>query len=263
MPLLRAGFCKRMKRIAFYGGSFDPVHNGHVAIAERLLDLFELDEFVFIPAFHAPHKKRKKPTSPFHRFAMLCLATEDNARIKVSKIELDVPERPYTVETLATLKERLPDTEIFFVMGADSWADITTWREWEKVLTLTDQIVVTRPGYEIHFDHVTDDVRNRIVDLRDKSEPPASAGGGAATVIGDFYCDSTDLAIEKRTETTKSHEKTQNKEAAEKSRIYITDAVAMNVSASDIRSRIRDKIEGWQQDVPDRVAKYIEKYELY
>lgn len=252
-----------MKRIAFYGGSFDPVHNGHVAIAERLLDLFKLDEFVFIPAFHAPHKKRKKPTSPFHRFAMLCLATEDKARIKVSKMELDVPERPYSVETLTTLKERLPDAEIFFVMGADSWADITTWREWEKVLTLTNHIVVTRPGYEIRFDHVTDAVRNRVIDMRNRSEPPASAGGRAAAVIGDFYRDSPDLAIEERTETTKLHEKTRNKEESDNSRLYITDAVDMNVSASDIRSRIREKIDGWQQDVPERVAKYIEKYELY
>lgn len=226
-----------MKRIAFYGGSFDPVHNGHVAIAERLLDLFELDEFVFIPAFHAPHKKRKKPTSPFHRFAMLCLATEDEARIKVSKMELDVPERPYSVETLTTLKERLPDAEIFFVMGADSWADITTWREWETVLTLTNHIVVTRPGYEIRFDHVTDAARNRVIDLRIQEGSALSEPGAVATGF-------------RRTDDISRS-------------IYITDAVDMNVSASDIRSRIREKIDGWQQDVPDRVAKYIEKYELY
>ena len=159
-----------MKRIAFYGGSFDPLHCGHLTIARALLRVFALDEFVFIPAFHAPHKKDKRPTSAFHRFAMLALATNDEPQIKVSKMELDVPERPYSVETLTRLKNELTDTEIFFVMGADSWADITTWREWEKVLTLTNIIVVTRPDYEIGFNHVTDEIRERIVDLRKSRE---------------------------------------------------------------------------------------------
>ena len=66
-----------MKRIAFYGGSFDPVHRGHLAVANALLDQFELDEFVFIPAFHAPHKLRTEPTSAYDRFAMLCLITQN------------------------------------------------------------------------------------------------------------------------------------------------------------------------------------------
>ncbi len=224
-----------MKRIAFYGGSFDPVHLGHLTIAQKLLELFELDEFVFIPAFHAPHKKRKKPTSPFHRFAMLCLASQDEPRIKVSKMELDVPERPYSVETLGALSERLPDAEIFFVMGADSWADITTWHEWEKVLTLTNHIVVTRPGYEIGFDHVTDEIRRRVVDMRDSDGP--SEPGAVATGF-------------------RSHDDNSRS-------IYITDAINMNISAGDIRSKIREKVAGWHQDVPERVAKYIEKYELY
>ncbi|MEP6900359.1 MAG: nicotinate-nucleotide adenylyltransferase, partial [Actinomycetota bacterium] len=159
-----------MKKIAFYGGSFDPLHNGHLMIARALSELFELDEFVFIPAFHAPHKKDKKPTSAFHRFAMLCLATNEEEKIKVSKMELDVPERPYTVETLERLKNELNETEIFFVMGADSWAEITTWREWEKVLTLVNIIVVTRPDYEITFSHITNEIRERIVDLRKSRE---------------------------------------------------------------------------------------------
>jgi nicotinate-nucleotide adenylyltransferase len=147
-----------MKKIAFYGGSFDPIHCGHLTIGRKLTEIFELDEFVFVPAFHAPHKKDKQPTSAFHRFAMLALATNNEPKIKVSKMEIEAPERPYTVETLTQLKNELPDAQIFFVMGADSWQDITTWREWEKVLTLVDIIVVARPDYEIGFSHVTESI---------------------------------------------------------------------------------------------------------
>lgn len=214
-----------MKRIAFYGGSFDPLHNGHLTIAHKLLEVFALDEFVFIPAFHAPHKKDKRPTSAFHRYAMLCLATNDETQIKVSKMELDVPERPYSVETLTRLKNELTDTQIFFVMGADSWADITTWREWETVLTLVNIIVVTRPDYEIGFSHVTNEIRTRIVDLR-KADSKSK--------ISDL-----------------------------KSQIYITDAVQIDISATEIRRKIREGAIGWRENVPLSVAEYIEKYELY
>ncbi len=224
-----------MKRIAFYGGSFDPLHTGHLTIAHRLSEEFELDEFVFIPAFHAPHKKDKKPTSAFHRFAMLALATSDEPKIKVSKMELDVPERPYSVETLTRLKNELTDTQIFFVMGADSWQEITTWREWEKVLTLVNIIVVTRPDYEIGFSHVTDEIRERIVDFRvssPKSQVPNQEKSG-----------SWDLGLG--------------------TKIYITDSVQIDVSATEIRLKIKEKTNDWREDVPQAVAKYIEKYELY
>lgn len=217
-----------MKRIAFYGGSFDPVHDGHLTIARKLSELFELDEFVFIPAFHAPHKKDKKPTSAFHRFAMLCLATSDEPQIKVSRMEIEAPERPFTVETLTRLKNELTDTKIFFVMGADSWQDITTWREWEKVLTMTNIIVVTRPDYEIVFSHVTEEIRERIVDLRNRRQ-----------IVRDSR-----LTIDD-------------------SRIFITDAVRIDVSATEIRRKIRDGDRGWQKLLPTEVIKHIEKYGLY
>ncbi|MGI8668266.1 MAG: nicotinate-nucleotide adenylyltransferase [Aridibacter sp.] len=216
-----------MKRIAFYGGSFDPVHNGHLAIAENLTEFFELDEFVLIPAFHAPHKSRLQPTSADHRFAMLCLATDRRSQVKVSTIELEVPEKPYTIETLTKLKNDLPETEIFFVMGADSWAEITTWREWEKVLTIVNIIVVTRPNYDIEFLHVTDGIRDRILDLRDE----------------------------------KNELRITNYEL--RNGIFITDAVQMDISATRIRAMIRANEDGWKECVDKEVAKHIEKYDLY
>jgi nicotinate-nucleotide adenylyltransferase len=135
-----------MKRIAFYGGSFRPAAQRTFDDCATMIDLFALDEFVFVPAFHAPHKKDKKPTSAFYRFAMLALATGDKEKMRVSKIELDAPEKPYTFETQAKLKRKYAGAEIFFVIGADSWAEINTWREWEKVLTQTNIIVVRVPA---------------------------------------------------------------------------------------------------------------------
>ena len=214
------------KRIAFYGGTFDPVHCGHITVAKRLLSLFDLNEFVFLPAFHAPHKSHNKPTSAYHRFAMLALATAGEPKVSISTLELDRAEKRYTVETLPEIIELYPDTDVFFVMGADSWIDILTWREWEKVLLMTNHIVVTRPGYEIGIDHVSDAVRARIVDLR-------SAG---------------DVLIQ----------------TAPSPSIFITDAVRHDVSATEIREDIReDERLDRESDVPTEVAKYIEKYELY
>jgi nicotinate-nucleotide adenylyltransferase len=223
-----------MKRIAFYGGSFDPLHDGHLTIARKLTEIFELDEFIFIPAFHAPHKKDKNPTSPFHRYAMLALATNDEPKIEISKMELDAPERPYTFETLLRLKNELTNAQIFFVMGADSWQDITTWREWEKVLTIVNIIVVTRPDYEIGFSHITEEIKERIVDLRKNYE----------------------LRIT-------NYELQEVKKIDGDLRIYITNAVQIDISATEIRQKIKDNAADWRGDVPVEVAKYIEKYELY
>lgn len=216
------------KKIAFYGGSFDPVHRGHIAIADKIVELFDLDQFVFIPAFHAPHKRRKVPTSAYDRYAMLCLATRGREDISVSRIEFDMPERPYSVETLGRLNEMYPDDQIFFVMGADSWMEITTWREWETVLSITDHIVVTRPGFQIGFDHVTDTIREKIIDLRRKEEGKRIRG----------------------------EEEKENK-------IFITDAVSMDISATEIREKIGNDDAAWRDDVPGEVANYIEKYQIY
>lgn len=214
------------KKLAFYGGSFDPVHLGHLAVASSLTEMFGFDEFTFIPAFHAPHKRRKKPTSALDRFAMLCLATNSMAGMKVSKIEIEVPERPYTLQTLTRLKGEHPDADLFFVMGADSWTDMTTWHEWEKVLTIANHIVVSRPGYKMGVRHVTDDIRERIVDLRGGSSMP--------------------------------HDRDNSE-----SKIYFTHNVNVPISSSEIRQLIRENDVAWRQDLPVEVANYVEKYQIY
>jgi len=217
------------KRIALYGGTFDPVHNGHLAIAQNVLRLFALDELLFIPAHIAPHKRERAVTPALKRYAMLALATQSEERMRISSIELDAPERPYTIDTLARLRERLgPQARLFFMMGADSWADITTWREWERLLLASDHIVITRPGYDFKAEHVTDRVLERIVDLRGASMEKVA------------------------------------REVEAGMKIYVTDTVLMDVSATAIRRAAR---EGRAREVsalvPPPVADFIRKYGLY
>ncbi|HEV7644176.1 MAG TPA: nicotinate-nucleotide adenylyltransferase [Pyrinomonadaceae bacterium] len=219
-----------MKRIAFFGGSFDPVHNAHLRIAQKLPDLFGLDEFYFVPAFHAPHKPDQEPLSAYHRFAMLTAATENEPKVKISTIELDESKPRYTIETAAKLlNETGSDAQIFFVIGADSWRDITTWREWEKLLLMVNFIVVERPGVEIVFSHVTPEIAACCTDLRGKSE---------AEIVRQM----TEITGEK---------------------IYFTDTVKLDISATEIRRKIEKNAAGWQADLPAAVAKYIEKYQIY
>ena len=165
-----------LKRIALYGGTFDPVHAGHLEIARRVSKLFEIEKVIFIPAQMAPHKIGRPVTGPIHRYAMLALATQDDPRLLISTFELDDPDRRYTVNTVEHFQRELNDsTELFFIMGSDSWSEITTWREWERLLTITNHIVVTRPGYEPATTHVGS-LAERIVDLRSEREPAPESG---------------------------------------------------------------------------------------
>jgi nicotinate-nucleotide adenylyltransferase len=218
--------------MALYGGTFDPVHAGHLAVARNLSELFALDEVLFIPAYIAPHKRERKVSAALHRHAMLALATQGERRFRVSTVELEAPERPYTVETLSGFRESLGGgARLFFVMGADSWEEITTWREWERVLAMAEHLVVTRPGYELDMAHVTPEVRGRIVDLRGaprgEVEAALNAAGGEA-------------------------------------RIYLTDAARVELSATDIRRAAqREGAAALKELVAPPVAEYIEKYGLY
>jgi len=211
------------QRIALYGGSFDPVHLGHLEVARRVQELFEIKKVLFVPAQVAPHKVGKLVSAPLHRYAMLALATQDDPNLAISTFELDSPDRSYTIDTLTHFVSELGgSSELFFIMGADSWSEITTWREWQRLLTVVNHIVVTRPGYEIE-DYPN--LRNRIVDLR-VSKVQVSL--------------------------------------SEESRIFVTDVVMKDLSASQIRRLASagrySELTGL---VSKPVANYIEKYRIY
>jgi nicotinate-nucleotide adenylyltransferase len=214
------------KRAAIYGGTFDPVHNGHLKVARGVQKLFGLDEVILMPAYVPPHKRGAGITSAFHRFAMLALATEHDEGLTISTAELDQPDRPYAVDTVAYMQETLgSDCRLFFVMGADSWSEITTWREWRRLLTMCDHLVVTRPGYELP----TDDVRGKVVDVRGKNN----------------------VAIQAIVEASQSPQ------------VFVTDTVFEDVSATAIRAAAKNGQAELTTMVPREVAHYIEKYELY
>src|SRR6185312_3480555 len=108
------------RRIAIYGGTFDPVHSANLEIARRVTRLFEIDTFLMVPAKMAPHKFDREVSSPLHRYAMLALATNAEQRVSISTFELDGPGRQYSVDTIAHFRAQLGEsTDLFFVMGAD------------------------------------------------------------------------------------------------------------------------------------------------
>ena len=226
---------KRRRRVALYGGTFDPVHVGHLTVARGLLKLFALDEVLFVPAYHAPHKRERRVSPAHERYAMLALATQGEERLRVSAVEMTAPERPYTVETLSSFLERAGgSTRLFFVMGADSWEEITTWREWEKVLTLTDQIVVTRPRYELPTAHVTEEIRRRVVDIRGRTR------------------EEVESELEKSLENS------------EEPRVFLTDAAKVDASATAVREAVgRGEFGKLDALVVPAVAEYIKKYGIY
>ena len=211
-----------LRRVGIYGGTFDPVHNGHLEVARRVLELFELDEVIFVPAWVPPHKRNANITSAFHRFAMLALATEADQRLLVSTVELETPDRPYAVDTVERMQHETQ--RLFFIIGADSWAEITTWHEWRRLIAMCDLIVVTRPGY------LVESKVDNFADVRGK-EPRALA---------------------------------ELLESEAKPRVFITDVAMIDVAASEVRAVVRaGDFEKLKTNVPPSVAAYIEKHRLY
>lgn len=131
-------------KLGLYGGTFDPVHYGHLLLAERCREELELDEVRFIPAGDPPHKSRVDLTPGKARAEMIEFATAGNPRLTVDRRELDRPGRSYTFETLEQLHRELPDAELYFLMGADSLADLPQWREPQRIAELALIVAVNR-----------------------------------------------------------------------------------------------------------------------
>jgi nicotinate-nucleotide adenylyltransferase len=135
-------------RVAIYGGSFDPIHDGHLAVAEAARDRFELDEVMIVPTAHPPHRS-DAVASYQDRYNMIELAVEGRRAIHPSKLEEPGSAfKHYTIETLRRLRQMLPKDELFVIIGVDSYNNLHTWREPQALATEAELIVVSRPGSE-------------------------------------------------------------------------------------------------------------------
>ena len=140
---------RNCKSIAIMGGTFDPIHYGHLVTAEAVRHSFHVDKVVFIPTGRPAHKSHKEVTHNEHRYLMTVLATMRNENFEVSRIEIDRPGTTYTIDTIEQLKKMCrPDVRLYFITGADAIHQIMSWKEPERLLSLCDFVAVTRPGYQ-------------------------------------------------------------------------------------------------------------------
>ncbi|MGN9775260.1 nicotinate-nucleotide adenylyltransferase [Micromonospora sp. H33] len=147
-----------IRRIGIMGGTFDPIHHGHLVAASEVADRFGLDEVVFVPTGQ-PWQKVDEPVSPAEdRYLMTVIATASNPRFQVSRVDIDRGGPTYTVDTLRDLHaEYGPKVQLFFITGADALAKILSWKDLDEIFELAHFIGVTRPGFELSDAHLPAD----------------------------------------------------------------------------------------------------------
>ena len=137
------------RRLGVMGGTFDPIHYGHLVTAEEALVQFTLDEVVFVPTGQPWMKEGREVSPPEDRYLMTVIATASNPRFRVSRTEVDRDGPTYTVDTLRALATENPDAELYFITGADAMFEIFEWKDPDEVLALAHFIAATRPGYDL------------------------------------------------------------------------------------------------------------------
>ena len=142
----------RRLRIGVMGGTFDPIHHGHLVAASEAAVALDLDEVVFVPTGNPDNKK--VISSPEHRYLMTVIATAANPRFTVSRIDIDRPGVTYTIDTLTELSKLRPDSDLFFISGADAIAQILAWKEVDRIWPLAHFVAVTRPGHQLQLPQV-------------------------------------------------------------------------------------------------------------
>ena len=214
------------ERVGLFGGTFDPVHCGHIRAAGEVLERFSLHKILFIPSFIPPHKGRAGIAPAHDRLRMVDLACRGEPRFAASSIEVDAGEKSYSIITLEKIKRAYPGGWIFFILGVDAFLEIETWRDHERVLEECRFIVMTRPGYRL---------------------------------------DQADLVLRGSLKEKIHHLSKTEKigEAQFKSRrIFFLPIRALDISSTEVRRRIRTgkDIRGL---VPEVVGDYIRSHRLY
>ena len=146
------------RRIGIMGGTFDPIHHGHLVAASEVADLFALDEVVFVPTGQPWQKDASEVASAEDRYLMTVIATASNPRFAVSRVDIDRGGPTYTVDTLNEMAETYgPDAQLFFITGADALEKILSWKDSDDALRSAHFVGVTRPGYELSAAHLPSD----------------------------------------------------------------------------------------------------------
>ena len=148
-----------MKKIGLIGGTYNPIHKGHLHLATQAQKIFNLEKVVFIPAYRSPHKLTLEPMSGEHRLAMLTLALEGLPLFTIDKIEINKNKISYTIETLKQLQSDHPDWKMLLILGADAFQAIETWKQYSKLLNYCNILVGTRPGSQLQLSEL---VKNKL-----------------------------------------------------------------------------------------------------
>ena len=136
-------------RVGVMGGTFDPIHHGHLVAASEAADALGLDEVIFVPTGQPWHKKAV--SSPEHRYLMTVIATAANPRFTVSRVDIDRPGTTYTVDTLKEIRNLRPDADLYFISGSDAIAQIMAWKSVDEIWELAHFVAVTRPGHNLEI----------------------------------------------------------------------------------------------------------------
>lgn len=217
-----------LKRVGLLGGTFDPVHNGHLDIAAKTTQLFNLQKVLFIPVSQSPHKLDVRPTSSLHRVAMLELALNQKTEFSIELSEVNNGGVSYTIETLSRLKERHPDWELFLILGADAFLLMDTWKSFTDILKLCHVLVSTRPGVKLRVP----DKLNQTLGLKN------------------FQLNNNNLILPMTLNTTS--EKT----------IRLYQIPTQNISSREIREKVQEEKE-IKNLLPPAVDHYIMQHQLY
>jgi len=229
-------------RLGIFGGTFDPVHFGHLLLAEQCREQWSLDAVWLLPAAVPPHKQRLGITAAEHRLAMLELATAGHPALRACDLELQRGGTSYTVETLASLRQADADRELFLLLGADSLADLPTWREPRRILELATVVAVNRGRAAV-------DPAPILAAL--------TSPAGAHAAAGDLAVDDDRTAADRTAADRAAVDR-----AADRPRIVTATMPAVDLSATDLRLRAAAG-RSLRYMTPRAVEEYIREHRLY
>ena len=217
---------RRKRAIAIFGGTFDPIHRGHLIVARAAARRFRLDKIYFVPSSRPPHKNRQALAAFSHRYAMVALACAGKTRFVSSLAEAPgeagSPRAFYSIDTVRRFRSKYPADRIYFILGADSFREIPIWRSYEALLDSCDFIIASRPGTRL-------DTLKRVIPRH---------------MIGN------------------QSPRDRNSIALRKSTVYLLTTVASHVSSTDIREQCRRSVS-IHALVPPAVEDYIRRQALY